>query len=54
MSKAEAVKAKVYDASAFATIEVVIAKSRQWIWNDNEGWLTTSIHFDFTPYDELL
>jgi transposase len=47
-------KAKVYGASAFDTIEAVIAKMRQLIWHDHEGWLTTSIHFDFAPYAQIL
>ena len=47
-------KAKVYGASAFDTIEAVIAKMRQLIWHYHEGWLTTSIHFDFAPYAQIL
>ena len=47
-------KAKIYGASAFDTIEAVIAKIRQLIWHYHEGWLTTSIHFDFAPYAQIL
>jgi transposase len=47
-------KAKVYGASAFATIEAVISKIRRLIWHYNEGWLTTSIHFDFGSYAQIL
>ena len=36
------------------TIEAMIARMRQLIWHYNEGWLTTSIHFDFAPYTEIL
>jgi transposase len=47
-------KAKVYGATAFDTIEDVLRKIRQLIWHDNEGWLTSTIHFDFTLYQEIL
>jgi transposase len=47
-------KAKVYGASAFETIEEVIAKIRKLIWHYNEGWLKTTIHFDFVLYAEIL
>ena len=47
-------KAKVYGATAFDTIEDVLRKVRQLIWHDNEGWLTSTIHFDFTLYQEIL
>ena len=47
-------KAKVYGATAFNTIEDVIRKVRQLIWHYNEGWLTSTIHVDFTLYREIL
>ena len=47
-------KAKVYGATAFNTIEDVLRKIRQLIWHYNEGWLTSTIHFDFTLYQEIL
>jgi transposase len=47
-------KAKVYGATAFDTIEDVLRKIRQLIWHYNEGWLTATIHFDFTLYREIL
>jgi len=47
-------KVKVYEASIFATIEEVIGKIRRLIWHYNAGWLTTSIHFDFTSYAQIL
>ena len=47
-------KAKVHGASTFATIEEVISKIRQMIWHYNEGWLTSTIHFEFAPYQEIL
>jgi transposase len=46
-------KAKVYGATAFATIEAVISKIRHMIWHYNEGWLTSTIHFAFEPYQEI-
>jgi transposase len=47
-------KAKVDGAIAFDTIEAVIAKMRQLLWHYHEGWLTTSIHFDFAPDAQIL
>ena len=47
-------KAKVYGATAFDTIEEVLCRVRQLIWHYNEGWLTSTIHFDFTLYREIL
>ena len=47
-------KAKVYGASAFETIEDIIAKIRKLIWHYHEGWLKTTIHFDFVPYAKIL
>jgi transposase len=47
-------KAKVYGATAFDTIEEVLRRVRQLIWHDNEGWLTSTIHFDFTLYRAIL
>jgi transposase len=47
-------KATVYGATTFVTIEEVITKIRQMIWHYNEGWLTSTIHFEFAPYQEIL
>lgn len=47
-------KAKGYGATACDTMEDVLRKSRQLIWHDNEGGLTSTIHFDFTLYQEIL
>jgi transposase len=47
-------KAKVYGATAFEAIEEVLHRIRQLIWHYNEGWLTSTIHFDFTLYREIL
>ena len=47
-------KAKVYGASAFETIEEVMGKIRKRIWHYHEGWLKTTIHFNFIPYAEIL
>ena len=47
-------KAKVYGATAFDTIEDGLRKIRQLIWHYHEGWLTSTIHFDFTLYQEIL
>ena len=47
-------KAKVYGATAFEAIEEVLRRIRQLIWHYNEGWLTSTIHCDFTPYREIL
>jgi transposase len=47
-------KAKVYGATAFNTIADVLRKIRQLIWHYHEGWLTATIHFDFTLYQEIL
>ena len=47
-------KAKVYGATAFDTIDDVIHKVRQFIWHYHEGWLTSTIHFDFTDYQSIL
>jgi transposase len=47
-------KAKVYGATAFDTIDDVISKVRQLIGHYHEGWLTSTIHFDFTDYQSIL
>jgi transposase len=47
-------KAKVYGATAFATIDDVITRVRQLVWHDREGWLTSTIHFDFTDYQSII
>jgi len=35
-------------------IDAVISKVRQLIWHYHEGWLTSTIHFDFTDYQSIL
>jgi transposase len=47
-------KAKVYGATAFDTIDAVLSKVRQLIWHYHEGWLTSTIHFDFKDYQSIL
>lgn len=47
-------KAKGYGATAFDTIDDVISKVRQRIWHYHEGWLTSTIHFDFKDYQRIL
>jgi transposase len=47
-------KATVYGASAFETIEEVIGKIRKLIWHYHEDWLKTTIHFDFILYAKIL
>jgi transposase len=47
-------KAKVYGATVFDTIDDVICKIRQHIWHYHEGWLTSTIHFDFTDDQSIL
>ncbi len=47
-------KAKVYGASSFDTIEDVVRKIRQMIWHYNERWLISTIHFKFEPYQKIL
>jgi transposase len=47
-------KATVYGATAFETIAEVLHKVRQIIWHYNERWLTSTIHFAFAPYHEIL
>jgi transposase len=47
-------KATVYGATAFDTSDAVICRVRQIAWHYNEGWLTSTIHFKFTPYQDLL
>lgn len=47
-------KAKVYGATAFATIDDVITRVRQLVWHYHEGWLTSTIHFNFTDYQSIL
>jgi hypothetical protein len=44
----------VYGATAFEAIEEVLRRIRQLIWHYNEGSLTSTIHFDFTLYREIL
>jgi transposase len=47
-------KAKGYGATACETIDDVITRVRQLVWHDHEGWLTSTIHFDFTEYQSIL
>jgi transposase len=47
-------KAQVYGATAFDTIDEVISKVRQLIWHYHEGWLRSTIHFDFKGYQSIL
>jgi transposase len=47
-------KATVYGATAFETMAEVLHKVRQIIWHYNERWLTSTIHFAFEPYQEIL
>ena len=47
-------KAKAYGATAFATIDDVIHRVRQLVWHYHEGWLTSTIHFNFTDYQSIL
>jgi transposase len=47
-------KAKVYGATAFATIDDVLHRVRQRVWHYHEGWLTSTIHFNFTDYQSIL
>ncbi len=46
-------KAKVYGATAFNTMEDVFRQIRQRIWHYHEGWLTSTIHWAFTLYQEI-
>jgi transposase len=47
-------KAKAYGATAFDTIDDVINKVRRLIWHYHAGWLTSTIHFDFNDYQNIL
>jgi len=47
-------KAKVYGVIAFNTMEDVFRQIRQRIWHYHEGWLTSTIHWAFTLYQEIL
>ena len=47
-------KRQVYGCKSYKTIDEIITKIRQLIWHHNEGRLTTTIHFNFTAYAELL
>lgn len=47
-------KAKAYGATAFATIDDVINKVRRLMWHYHAGWLTSTIHFDFNDYQNIL
>jgi transposase len=47
-------KATVYGATAFDTIDDVIGTVRKIAWHDNEGWLTSMIRFVFEPYQDIL
>jgi hypothetical protein len=39
---------------AFDTIDDVINRVRQLVWHYHEGWLTSTIHFNFTDYQSIL
>jgi hypothetical protein len=43
-----------YGATAFDTIDDVINKVRRLIWHYHAGWLTSTIHFDFHDYQNIL
>jgi len=47
-------KAKGDGATTFDTMKDVLRKVRQLIWHYHAGWLTSTIHFDFTLYQETL
>jgi transposase len=47
-------KATVYGPMAFDTVDAVLCRVRQIAWHYNEGWLTSTIHFEFAPYQDLL
>jgi transposase len=47
-------KAKMYGATAFDTIDTVISQVRQLIWHDHAGWLTSTMHLDFKDYQSIL
>jgi transposase len=47
-------KAKGYGATAFDPIDDIINRVRQIVWHCHEGWLTSTIHFDFTDYQSIL
>ena len=47
-------KAKVYGAMGFDTIDEVIRQVRQMVWHYNERWLASTIHFEFEPYQHIL
>jgi hypothetical protein len=41
-------------ATAFDTIEEVLQKVQQLLWHDNEGWVTSTMHFDCILYQRNL
>lgn len=47
-------KATIYGATAFVTIDDGISKVRQLMWHYHEGWLTSTIHCDFKDYQSIL
>ena len=47
-------KAQGYGARAFDTIADVITRVRQLVWHYHEGWLTSTIHFNFTDSQSIL
>ena len=47
-------KAQVYGATAFDTVDDVITRVRQLVWPYHEGWLTSTIHVNFTDYQRIL
>jgi hypothetical protein len=50
----QGLKAQVDGATAFDPIDDVINKVRQLGWHDHEGWLTSTIHVNFTDYQSIL
>jgi putative transposase len=47
-------KAQGSGATACDPLEDVLRKIRQLLWHDKEGWLTSTIHFDFPLYQDIL
>ena len=46
-------KAKVY-GTTFDTIDDILNRVRQLVWHDHEGWLTSTLHCNFTDYQGIL
>ena len=47
-------KAKGDGATALAPLDDVITRVRQLVWHYHEGWLTSTIHFNFTDSQSIL